>query len=74
MNERMPDHITDGPDFEDADPVPDVDEDEAYERLRQHQIDDLNDTIADIGGGLDRRAAEALTADALHATAIEHKQ
>ena len=49
---KMPCHISDGPDFED--PIPgldDIDEDAAYEFVKQQKIDDAEDliqTLADI--------------------------
>lgn len=49
---RMPDHITDSPDFEDDKEELEVDENWSYDIKRQNDLDDrsdeLNETLTDI--------------------------
>ena len=51
--DRMPCHITDGPDFDEYEEgvpgIDDLDEDE----IMQREVDDLNDALRDIAKGLD---------------------
>ena len=52
---RMPCSITDGEQFEDGVPgIDDLDEDAAYDEMRQHEVDDLNHALEDIAGGLSK--------------------
>jgi hypothetical protein len=64
--DKMPDSITDGPDFEEDDGIelPEQDPDIAYEQMRDDELneeldrlermDELHNALIDIGAGLDR--------------------
>jgi hypothetical protein len=64
--DKMPDSITDGPDFEEDDgiEIPEQDPDIAYEQMRDEELmreadrlermDELHESLKDIGAGLKR--------------------